>query len=1101
MASYDLSISIIGTDRASGVFNNLAWSFSRIGQIFGGIVASRIFYAIADGISTVFENCINATAQFQLMRATLEGLVARELVGLSDGLKNVSDVFPEARERAAALMDELSKMAILSPYTVELTMNVFRMNMAFGFSVDQSKKLTDALLNYAAAIGASNDMLDRMAYNLAQIRRQGKVTALDIRQLALAGFDLNSVLVYVGKQMGINIKTHLDFNRAIAAGKITWEDFTKYFQKYADENFAGAAERLAKTLIGLKSTFHDVWVLSMPKLILPAIDEITARIAKLLDFIVLLRDSKAMDQIGERWRAAVAKWLAPIDKAISFLEKYARLIVAMGKQGINIHQWNELKIAVKELLGGMDILHNVVLRLFGPEGVKTLDKYIAAWGRLQPAVKWVQKTFNDLKYWFLILMKAFKDFWTIYGPSISNSFKVIGDALAGLGKDSVTGGVSLIGKIVTAFYLFLTGEGGAAIARWFDSLARFIAEKLVPVIKTLATWVGTNIPIAYKAVSDFWQLHLHPALYDFWQFVTTKLVPAIIKIYEWLKIHIPLAFAKVQEVWETKLQPALEKLRKFIVEDVIPAFGRLRDFIRDKLIPWFETKIPLAFQAVKDAYNDHIKPAFNKIHILIDEKLVPALKKLYNWCKVHIPEAWTTLKAKWEQDLKPALEKIKLILIGEDGQSGVVGAVKSLFTVFEPGPSTFGKSALTAGLLAGALKAVEAAAPGVGRMVGMLISVLGPPFLAIIFAASAALGTAAKAGTPITLTAALSGATKAILGAATSVWPLLVVLAGLAVVVGELTLGIGALALAWITNFGGFRDFTIAAVKTLEEPLSRISDGLGAMLGFAKDLGETALPKLKTSWDDLTTAGWLLWTPLLKIVDTLGKMYTAHWDNVTMIYQHFQPALQTIKDFITNDYLPMLRDILTLYGNVATLLKTGFKVAHDLAAIYLGKVADLFDRILKALTGEEGIHALLDKIHSLILDKLSGTLKNLAELILPPVATVFERIRDAISKINDLILAAIKALEDFANRLPEMFRPGSPPPLEKAFRGIASAIKAARDAYVGFGTSSFGALGGPRMPSSLVVNVQIAKMSTELDVEKTFQQIATRLRYEMMISK
>lgn len=217
----------------------------------------------------------------------------------------ISDAMPQAQERAKALMDELARISILSPYQVENVQNTFKMAMAFGYTADEATKFTKAILNVAAGTGATNEMLDRMAYNFAQVRMQGKVTAVDIRQLAMAGFDLNGVLRSVGEQFGVNIKNHEDFNAAIANGSITWEQFTDGFAKYADMQFGGAAERMSRTLNGLKSTFSDLFKLTLPKIVGPALEEVTGLLSDFLDSLLKIRETGVLDALGKKLGDAV----------------------------------------------------------------------------------------------------------------------------------------------------------------------------------------------------------------------------------------------------------------------------------------------------------------------------------------------------------------------------------------------------------------------------------------------------------------------------------------------------------------------------------------------------------------------------------------------------------------------------------------------------------------------------------------------------------------------------------------------------------------------------------------------------------------------------
>ncbi|MCB0040697.1 MAG: tape measure protein, partial [Caldilinea sp.] len=259
-----------------------------------------------------YENNIAKTvAQLEALKAK-QGAVNTVTEKYWINTTSISDAMPQAQERAKKLMDELARISILSPYEVEAVQQTFKLAMAFGYTADEATQFTKAILNVAAGTGASNEMLQRMAYNFAQIRMQGKVTAVDIRQLAMAGFDLNSVLQSVGQQFGVTIRTHEDFNAAIANGSITWAQFTEGFAKYADDNFGGASERMSRTLNGLKSTFSDLFKLTLPKIVGPALEEVTGLLSDFLDGLLKIRETGILDVLGQKLGVFTSKAVAGI---------------------------------------------------------------------------------------------------------------------------------------------------------------------------------------------------------------------------------------------------------------------------------------------------------------------------------------------------------------------------------------------------------------------------------------------------------------------------------------------------------------------------------------------------------------------------------------------------------------------------------------------------------------------------------------------------------------------------------------------------------------------------------------------------------------------
>lgn len=487
MPDYDLVISVRGKNQATAVFDQLERSLRRIGETALGVIAARTIESIAESIVGVASAAINAASAFQLMQLNLAALTAREMVKLSGDTANVSAIFGEAEIKAKGLMNQLARMSILSPYMLNEVANTFRLNMAFGYTTDQALKMTNGLLTMAAGIGADNEMLKRMAYNLAQVRQQGKVTALDIRQLALAGLDLQDVLKWTSKQMGFNIKDHLEFNKLIKSGKITWEDFATNFEKYADKYFRGATERMARTMIGLKNTFLDVFNLTAPKLFLGALDEITAVFNKVLDLFMFLYDSGILDAIGEKISAWAKIKMAPVIQFMSdFVQNMTDMAERQKETGIS-WSWMQAFNDAIETNFGPDVLAKVLLI---EDALQTLQLTLELFskGKWQDALKmagvnwdWVDRLsgfVDDLK----TSWETLKTFWDAFGPGIIRSFQDVGNALLeAFGVEGLDEGFTSIGDGLVGATTWIY-EHGDEIAQGIRDIADVIIEK-IPLVK------------------------------------------------------------------------------------------------------------------------------------------------------------------------------------------------------------------------------------------------------------------------------------------------------------------------------------------------------------------------------------------------------------------------------------------------------------------------------------------------------------------------------------------------------------------------------------------------------------------------------------------
>jgi tape measure domain-containing protein len=348
--------------------------------------------------------------------AAKEGQVVDVQETVYEGATSIGEALDAAREPAKKMLDSLADLSILSPYMFETVSATYKQAMAFGFASDEAMTFTKATLNVAAGVGADNERLNRMAYNLAQVRMQGKVTAMDTRQLAMAGFDLTSVLQYVGEQMGVTVKDNEDFNKAIESGKITWEDFTRLYAKYADENFGGASERMSRTLEGLKSTMHDVFTLTLPKVLGPAVEEVSTTLGGMLNILLNIRKSGVLEELGAKLGEKLKVALGPINDLIARAQTYfdileARKKVLAERAKAPAYMPEEMLPEVPEVPEGGFIKY-----VLGEDAVGFLD-------RIKTGIGDIMTSLGGLKDWFIenwpTILQDLKNFLGFAGEIVS----------------------------------------------------------------------------------------------------------------------------------------------------------------------------------------------------------------------------------------------------------------------------------------------------------------------------------------------------------------------------------------------------------------------------------------------------------------------------------------------------------------------------------------------------------------------------------------------------------------------------------------------------------------------------------------------------------
>jgi hypothetical protein len=235
------------------------------------------------------------------------GRVVSENVGV---WVSTADAFEAAIPLTKSMMNELAKIAIISPFTIDATNNMFRMASAMGFTGKQALNITKGMLNVAAGLGLTNEQAQRLVLNFSQIRSQGKITQRDIREMSLTGFQMADVFQEMNRTLGLSIQGHEDFNDALRAGKFTWAEFTSSFESLADRQFGESARRMATTIQGIKSSISDIVTISADRILGPTADAFGGVFDTILDGFTDIVESGELDEIGAEIERQTQTWLA-----------------------------------------------------------------------------------------------------------------------------------------------------------------------------------------------------------------------------------------------------------------------------------------------------------------------------------------------------------------------------------------------------------------------------------------------------------------------------------------------------------------------------------------------------------------------------------------------------------------------------------------------------------------------------------------------------------------------------------------------------------------------------------------------------------------------
>ena len=189
--------------------NYLAQSF--------GYIRNRIVYALTLGAVT------NFTKQIYEVRGQYE-LLERSLGILIDNMRRGSEIF-----------NELNAMALKSPFTLMELATGAKQLMAYNFAEDEVVETTRRLADISSALGVP---MERLVYNLGQIRAQTVLTARDARDFANAGLAIVPMLADLytkQKKFGDEIVTTSQVYDMMSNKMVSYADVMKVINSITDE--------------------------------------------------------------------------------------------------------------------------------------------------------------------------------------------------------------------------------------------------------------------------------------------------------------------------------------------------------------------------------------------------------------------------------------------------------------------------------------------------------------------------------------------------------------------------------------------------------------------------------------------------------------------------------------------------------------------------------------------------------------------------------------------------------------------------------------------------------------------------------------------------
>lgn len=347
--------SIVGIFTGGGGAGRGGWRSlgdSIFGAMFRFEVLKQTVRYVVNEIKDLSKEATNAAAKLQTLTARINFLVASQIQARDKTLD-----FDSALAKTIPITQDLlvwiQKLALASPISVDDIAKTVSMSIAMGWTTEAAKEVTKSITDYTSATGLGSEISERIIYNFAQMKQQGKVTGTELRDLGRGAFmPINRILgimyenlVNDNKAIGKTTESFAQFREEAAAGTVPVEGFFKAFNQFVGTYMPDAAYKMNYTFEAVMNNLQDLFKILLGWNVLgPLVQSLTK---PLQDFIerfqsdeVLLganRIGKALANMVENIKLAIGavtgeigKFLKAAGLTMPTVESIVKTIVKIG---------------------------------------------------------------------------------------------------------------------------------------------------------------------------------------------------------------------------------------------------------------------------------------------------------------------------------------------------------------------------------------------------------------------------------------------------------------------------------------------------------------------------------------------------------------------------------------------------------------------------------------------------------------------------------------------------------------------------------------------------------------------------------------------------
>lgn len=198
-----------------------------------------LFYAGLGTITGFVKSLMDVRGQYELLERSI-GAVLNDF------------------EKGSQIFREQQTLALKSPFTVIDLASTTKVLAAYNFEAEELVDVSKRIADISAALGVP---MERLTYNLGQIRAQTVLTARDTRDFANAGLSITSELAKMYTEQEQRIVSVGDVMDRMSNKMVSFTDVMKVLNRYTDEGgmFYDFQAKQAETLAGKLSNLTDAY--------------------------------------------------------------------------------------------------------------------------------------------------------------------------------------------------------------------------------------------------------------------------------------------------------------------------------------------------------------------------------------------------------------------------------------------------------------------------------------------------------------------------------------------------------------------------------------------------------------------------------------------------------------------------------------------------------------------------------------------------------------------------------------------------------------------------------------------------------------------------